>query len=454
MAARITVQSTIPDARAKSYLKILKDIFPLMRLNSVAVTLAYTIDARLSKKECELVAQKLTNPLVEEYSTERVLAPASYAYAIEIGFLPGVTDNVGHTAKQTAEDCLARKFKDGETAYSSVFIFLIGELALKEVESAARELHNPLIEKATIYSDGADFKIIVPRVTLREHTSVDEVDLNTDYEELARIGKEGIANASGTRRGPLSLSVKQLKVIRDYFSSGGKRLGRNPTDVELESLAQTWSEHCKHTIFADPLDEVSEGIYRRYIKGATQKIRKQKGKRDFCVSVFTDNSGAIAFDDDYLVTHKVETHNSPSALDPFGGSVTAIVGVNRDTLGFGLGAKPIANVYGFCVADPNDKTRLFRDKDKTQELLPTRRILEGVVHGINAGGNQSGIPTPLGFVAVDPSYRGKPLVYGGTIGLIPRKLHGKKLYEKRAKAGDYIVMVGGRVGADGKIGRA
>src|SRR3989344_2869038 len=465
MAARITVQSTIPDARAKSYLKILKDIFPLMRLNSVAVTLAYTIDARLSKKECELVAQKLTNPLVEEYSTERVLAPASYAYAIEIGFLPGVTDNVGHTAKQTAEDCLARKFKDGETAYSSVFIFLIGELALKEVESAARELHNPLIEKATIYSDGADFKIIVPRVTLREHTSVDEVDLNTDDEELARIGKEGIANASGTRRGPLSLSVKQLKVIRDYFSSGGKRLGRNPTDVELEALAQTWSEHCKHTICADPLDEIKEGIYRRYIKGATQKIRKQKGKRDFCVSVFTDNSGAIAFDDDYLVTHKVETHNSPSALDPFGGSVTAIVGVNRDTLGFGLGAKPIANVYGFCVADPNDATTLYRDppsprlrragKDERQELLPARRILEGVVHGINAGGNQSGIPTQLGFVAVDPSYRGKPLIYGGTVGLIPRKSpagsRGKphKLYEKCAKAGDYIVMVGGRVGADG-----
>ncbi|MDO8561202.1 MAG: AIR synthase-related protein, partial [bacterium] len=220
-------------------------------------------------------------------------------------------------------------------------------------------------------------------------------------------------------------------------------------DVELESLAQTRTEHSKHTILADPLDEVKEGIYRRYIKGATQKIRKQKGKKDFCVSVFTDNSGAITFDEDYLVTHKVETHNSPSALDPFGGSVTAIVGVNRDTLGFGLGAKPIANVYGFCVAGPNDQTSLYRDSARKQPLLPSRRILEGVVRGINAGGNQSGIPTPLGFVAVDPSYRGKPLIYGGTVGLIPRKLHGKKLYEKKARAGDYIVMIGGRVGADG-----
>ncbi|MDP3965404.1 MAG: AIR synthase related protein, partial [bacterium] len=446
MAERITVQSTIPDARAKSYLKTLKSILPTLRLNDAAVTVAYTIGAPLTKQECESVAKHLTNPLTEAYSTVRVLAPESYAYAIEIGYLPGVTDNVGHTAKQTAEDCLGRTFKDGEAVYSSVFIFLIGEVTKEEAESAARELHNPLIERATIYPAGADFKIVVPRVLLHEHIAVDEVNLDTDEAELSRIGREGIANADGTRRGPLSLSVKQLKVIRDYFSSGGgsasggQKLGRNPTDVELEALAQTWSEHCKHTIFADPLDEVREGIYRRYIKGATQKIRKQKGKKDFCVSVFTDNSGAIAFDDDYLVTHKVETHNSPSALDPFGGSVTAIVGVNRDTLGFGLGAKPIANVYGFCVADPNDATNLYRDQAKKQELLPARRILEGVVHGINAGGNQSGIPTPLGFVAVDQSYRGKPLVYGGTVGLIPRKLHGKKLYEKRAKAGDYIVM--------------
>lgn len=445
MPQRISVRATVSDARAGGYLKTLKAIFPALRLTGVAVTHAYTIDARLTKEECARVAKRLTNPLVEECSIAGVLAPESYAYAIEIGYLPGVTDNVGNTAKQTAEDCLGRRFKEGESVYSSVFIFLAGGLTMKEAESAARELHNPLIERANVYPAGADFKIAVPRVALHEHTAVDEVNLDADDVELSRIGKEGIANADGTRRGPLSLSLKQVKVIRDYF----RKQKRKPTDIELEALAQAWSEHCKHTIFADPLDEVKEGIYRRYIKGATQKIRKRKGRKDFCVSVFTDNSGAIAFDDEYLVTHKVETHNSPSALDPFGGSVTAIVGVNRDTLGFGLGAKPIANVYGFCVADPNGTTRLFRDKAKTQELLPARRILEGVVHGINAGGNQSGIPTALGFVAVDGSYRGKPLVYGGTVGLIPRKLHGQKLYERKARKGDYIVMVGGRVGADG-----
>ena len=450
MAYRIAVSSKVEDARAESLLRNLRALFTQSALEGASYVQAYTIDAKLTPQELKRVAERLTHPVTETYSTDKVPAPTGYSYALEMGYLPGVTDNVGHTARQTIEDCLGRNLGEGEV-YSSYFLFLRGTITEEDAEKMARELHNPLIERASVYPAGSDFKIIVPRVGLHEHIATDEVDLGVDDVELTKIGKEGIANGDGTRRGPLSLSLKQLKVIRDHF----KKQKRNPTDIELESLAQAWSEHCKHTIFADPLDEVKEGIYRRYIKGATEKIRKAKGKKDFCVSVFKDNSGAIAFDDKYLITHKVETHNSPSGLDPFGGSVTAIVGVNRDCLGFGLGAKPIANTYGFCVADPNDSMELFRDKDKTQPLLPARRILEGVIHGINAGGNQSGIPTPLGFIAVDPSYRGKPLVFGGTVGLIPRKSpsgsrgSARKLYEKCARPGDYIVMLGGRVGLDG-----
>ncbi len=449
MIRRIAVSSKVGDARARHYLGTLKTIFPDISLSAVATAAVYTIDTRLSLKEIERAAGRLTNSLTETYSTQSIPHPQDYAYAIEIGYLPGVTDNVGKTARETIEDSTRRKFRADEAVYSSTFLFLSGTLTREEVENCAHELHNQLIERVNIYSAAEvqeGFPIIVPKVKLESvRKSVDEVDLDVSDEELSRIGKEGIKDADGSRRGPLALSLSAMKVIRAHF----KNLDRNPTDVELEALAQTWSEHCKHTIFADPLDEVGDGIYHRYIKGATQKIRKQKGKKDFCVSVFKDNSGAIAFDDTYLVTHKVETHNAPSALDPFGGSVTAIVGVNRDCLGFGLGAKPIANVYGFCVADPHDERTLFRDKEKTQTLLPARRILEGVVRGINAGGNQSGIPTPLGFVATDPSFRGKPLVFGGTIGLLPRTVLGRKMYEKRARPGDYIVMLGGRVGLDG-----
>ena len=459
MIRRIAVSSKVGDARARHYLGTLKTIFPDISLSAVATAAVYTIDTRLSLKEIERAAGRLTNLLTETYSTQSIPHPQDYAYAIEIGYLPGVTDNVGKTARETIEDSTRRKFRADEAVYSSTFLFLSGTLTREEVENCAHELHNQLIERVNIYSAAEvqeGFPIIVPKVKLESvRKSVDEVDLDVSDEDLSRIGKEGIKDADGSRRGPLALSLSAMKVIRAHF----KNLDRNPTDVELEALAQTWSEHCKHTIFADPLDEVGDGIYHRYIKGATQKIRKQKGKKDFCVSVFKDNSGAIAFDDTYLVTHKVETHNAPSALDPFGGSVTAIVGVNRDCLGFGLGAKPIANVYGFCVADPHDERTLFRDPPspkasegqakQRQSLLPARRILEGVVRGVNAGGNQSGIPTPLGFVAIDPSFRGKPLVFGGTVGLIPRKVRGRKMYEKKARPGDYIVMLGGRVGLDG-----
>ena len=454
MTHRITVRPVVEDTRATGIRKHLLAVLPGVNLDSVSCTESYIIDAQLSEAQLQQAKDRLTTTIIEESTSESVLAQELFSYAIEIGFLPGVTDNVGNTARQTIEDATGYAFKPGEAIYSSRFIFLSGDISEADAERIAAELHNPLIERASLYEGNtSDFRTVVPRVVLGKASEPITVDLDVEDGELECIGREGILG-DGVRRGPLALSIQELRAIRTYF----RKEKRKPTDVELESIAGTWSEHCKHTIFNDPLDEVKKGIYREYIKGATEKIRRKKGRKDFCVSVFKDNSGAIAFDKEYLVTHKVETHNAPSALDPFGGSVTAIVGVNRDCLGFGLGAKPIANVYGFFVANPHDERQLFRDPKKKQPLLPVRRILEGVVKGINAGGNQSGIPTPLGFVAVDPSYRGKPLVFGGTVGLIPRKSpsgsRGKprKLYEKCAKAGDYIVMLGGRVGLDGVHG--
>lgn len=443
---RISVQAVVPDATARNYVALLRSRLPGVALSDIVITRTYTLDAKLSDTDLKKSAERLANPLTEAFSLSGVFAPEEYTYAVEIGYLPGVTDNVGKTAQETIEDSIGRRFKAGSGVYTATILFISGAISHDDAQRIALELHNPLIERASIYPGGTKkFPITLPVVKLKEALKAEEVDLEVSDDELKRIGKEGIKNTDGTRRGPLALSLKALKIVRDHY----REIGRTPTDVELESIAQTWSEHCKHTIFADPLDEVKEGIYRRYIKGATEKIRRKKGKNDFCVSVFKDNSGAIAFDDDHLIAHKVETHNSPSALDPFGGSITAIVGVNRDCLGFGLGAKPVANVYGFCVADPADETPYYRDKERTQKLLSNRRILEGVIKGINAGGNESGIPTPLGFVAIDPSFRSKPLVYGGTVGLIPRKSGRRVLYEKSAQPGDLIVMAGGRVGLDG-----
>src|SRR3989338_9385505 len=196
------------------------------------------------------------------------------------------------------------------------------------------------------------------------------------------------------------------------------------------------------------MDGAPEGIFKKYIRRATEDLIK-KGKKDFAVSVFKDNAGAINFDDKHLVSYKVETHNTPSALDPYGGALTGIGGVNRDILGFGLGSKPVINTYGFCVGNPEDKTELYRDKERKQKMLSPKRILQGVVAGVNTGGNNSGIPTPQGFVFFDHSYTGKPLVFAGTVGLIPKKVAGKPSHVKKSKPGDLIVMMGGRVGQDG-----
>ncbi len=453
MPIKLDVSYKVPDARGKVFQKKFESLVGSgNKVKDVALVNSYTIDKTLSAADSAKVCDALANPILEGAGQHPSKAAAvKFDWAIEIGYLPGVTDNIANTTRETIEDLLKTKFKPAENVYTSDIFYISGKLNREAVEKIAYSLYNPLIQSARIKT-AVEFKkdkgmgVVVPKVNLKNKAVVTEVDLAVSDEELVRIGKQGIRDKDGTTRGPLALDIEYMKAIRDYFL---KKKKRNPTDVELESIAQTWSEHCKHTIFADPIDDIKKGLYKTYIKEATNIIRKKKGKGDFCVSVFTDNAGAIEFDEKYLVTHKVETHNSPSALDPFGGSITGIVGVNRDAMGFGYGAKPVANVYGFCLADPKDTRPLYRDKGKKQKMLPPLRIMQGVIHGVNVGGNCSGIPTAQGFVYFDERYRGKPMVFVGTVGLIPRKVAGHSSTIKEAKAGDLIVMVGGRVGQDG-----
>ena len=450
MLIRIEVFSKIEDRRAWVMKKEIEKLGFEGKIKAVKLVDVYTINKNLQFNQAQKIATSLINPVTEKALINQSFFPKNFSWAIEIGFLPGVTDNVGNTVKEGIEDLLKVKFCSSDGVYSSQLIFIDGQLEAKAIETISQNLINPLIQRVSVKSasqykkDGGMGKII-PQVKLKKEIKVDTVNLNVDDAGLAKIGKEGIKNLDGSSRGPLALDLTYMKTIQKYF----QQLGRNPTDIELESLAQTWSEHCKHTIFNDPLDEVKDGLFKTFIKKATEEIRKKKGKKDFCVSVFTDNSGAIALDENWLITAKVETHNSPSALDPFGGAITGIVGVNRDAIGFGLGAKPVVNLYGFCFAPPESKEEYYRDVKLTQKLLSPKRILEGVVKGVNVGGNCSGIATPQGFLYFDQSYHGKPLVFVGTLGLIPKKINGQPSYLKKAQPGDYVVMVGGRVGIDG-----
>jgi phosphoribosylformylglycinamidine synthase subunit PurSL len=424
--------------------------FPVDKLHQIDVYTLATSSRDFTPEELSQIGGQLINPVVQEYTIDQPTSMV-FDYAIEVGFLPGVTDNVGMTARQTIEDYFSMKFCEGEAVYTSQIYFVCGSVTPSSIRNLASTLANPLVNRVIIKTrqeygvNGMD--PVVPSVCLHDLPSAETVDLDLDDQELSRLGKEGILDCcTGQRRGPLALDIDQLHAIRDYFHT----LGRKPTDVEIESLAQTWSEHCKHTIFASAMDDdVPDGLYKTYIQAATNTIRKEKGDQDICVTVFTDNSGSIIFDDQYLVTHKVETHNSPSALDPFGGALTGIVGVNRDTIGFGLGAKPCINVYGYCVGDPEIDPKLYRGRDRARPILSPRQILDGVVRGVGVGGNCSGIPTPQGWCWFDQRYRGKPLVFAGTVGVMPREHDGRKLYEKKAQPGDLVVMAGGRVGKDG-----
>lgn len=252
--------------------------------------------------------------------------------------------------------------------------------------------------------------------------------INADDDELMRISREGT----------LSLNLNEMHAIQSHFA----KLQRNPTDVELETIAQTWSEHCVHKTFKSMIlysedgkeTEEIDGLFPTYIQRATEDIDKP-----WCVSVFSDNAGIIEFDDKYNLVFKVETHNHPSAIEPYGGAGTGIGGVIRDSLGTGLGAKPILNTDVFCFGLP-DSTY----EDLPKGTLHPKRVFKGVVAGVRDYGNRMGIPTANGAILFDSRYTANPLVFCGNVGLIP-----KDRCDKSVEPGDLIVALGGRTGRDG-----
>lgn len=245
--------------------------------------------------------------------------------------------------------------------------------------------------------------------------------LNADEKQLIQISQEQ----------GIGLNLQELKKVQDYFSK--KR--RNPTDVELQTIGQTWSEHCFHKTFkGDVVSEEGkiESLFKTYISKATEELNP-----DWCLSVFEDNAGIIRFDENYALAVKVETHNHPSAIEPFGGAATGIGGVIRDILG--VWADPIACTDVLC----------FGPLDYEHEKLPAkikhpRYLFRGVIAGIGCYGNNMGIPTVNGAICFDEGYVGNIVVYCGCVGLLP-----KEKFVRNIKPGDVILLAGGRTGRDG-----
>ncbi len=385
-------------------------------------------------------------------------------WAIERRYRPGVTDNVGRTMLEAFEIVLKRPIAEARAASGSLILLEGPELGDADLGVFARDvLCNELIETFTLVPEAEltqsdrfhqeRIRRDLPKVSLRASEKLETLKLEgLDDSKLEELSRSRL----------WALSAAELRAIRAHFTDVQERERRrlyglsDPTDVELEVLAQTWSEHCKHKIFGarvsyrdesgekraeGPGDEIPaeiDGLFRETITGTTAEIA-----RPWLLSVFSDNAGIVAFDADDAFCVKVETHNTPSALDPYGGALTGLVGVNRDILGCGLGARPIANTNVFCLAPPDWSAPL------PERLLHPRRILEGVRHGVEHGGNKSGVPTVNGALYFDARYLGKPLVYCGTVGFMPRIVAGRPCESKEIRPGDRICMVGGRIGKDG-----
>jgi phosphoribosylformylglycinamidine synthase len=401
-------------------------------LRSARLGRGYLLSPELDADSVQrLVSELLVDPVLE---SARVVPPRTAPDPAPDGVhrvlamrRPGVMDPVAVTLERSiARSALVQlpaDAEDGVRALTYRAWELEGVSTGAELERLARRLFaNDVIDEVLIDDEALHFERPTGSSSGARENQVVAL-LAADDAELERVSREGC----------LSLTLTEMTAIRAHYEA----LGREPTACELETLAQTWSEHCKHKTFAGDIDfegERIENLFAKTVKAATLELAKP-----WCVSVFHDNAGIVKFTDGWDVCFKVETHNHPSAIDPYGGAGTGIGGVIRDILGVGLGAKPIANTDAFFVGP----------LDLPLESLPKgcmhpRRILRGVVAGVRDYGNRMGIPTVGGGVWVDPDYVGNPLVYAGTVGLMPAGCA-----DKEVRAGDAIVVAGGNTGLDG-----
>ena len=439
----VRLKSHLPDARGLGLVKDIHDL-GITSVSNVRVVDIYWLDAELAPDKLDLICRDLlADPVTQEYQSftpslggsvkglrpfTSNLSPSpsqgegdkggeigNQSHTIEVAYNAGVADPVEETVMKAVRDLGIGDIRAVKTAKRYL---LEGELDEDQLEViSSRLLVNPIIQ----------------HVVRTEQFGFPE---NPQYEfKLNHVDILGLDDAGllGVKQ-QFGFTDEELQAIIAYF----RQQGRNPVDVELETLAQTWSEHCVHKTFKGKIS-FGEKIIDNLLKSTIMKATKELDK-PWCISVFEDNAGVIDFDGRWALCFKVETHNHPSAVEPYGGAATGIGGVVRDPLGTGLGAKPILNTDVFCFGPPD-----LPYEKLPKGVLHPRRTFKGVRAGVADYGNRLGIPTLNGAILFDERYTANPLVYCGTLGLMPKKL-GRR---GQQKPGDLVVLVGGRTGRDG-----
>jgi phosphoribosylformylglycinamidine synthase II len=437
----------VPDGRARAVLDDIR-ILGIPSVEAVRVSDLCFLRGDLSRDDVQILCDELlVDPVVQGAHASRYEGAErpehtedgsdQHTVAIEVGYHPGVTDSEADNLIMGA----GRLGIQVEQAATGTRYELVGNLSLEQVQHIATGLLcNGVIQSYTVGEIAPPFAPPARSSDVVEYIPVREME----DDELVQTSIDRV----------LFLDLTEMQAIRGYYRAEG----RDPTDVELETLAQTWSEHCVHKTFkaiidyecsdgasprviADtgaeepPANQEIDGLLRTYLRAATEQIDKP-----WVRSAFVDNAGILAYDDEWDVSFKVETHNHPSALEPFGGANTGVGGVVRDIIG--VSARPIANTDVLC----------FGPQDLPAEEVPggalhPRRIAAGVIAGIEDYGNKMGIPTVNGAILYAPGYTGNPLVFCGCAGIAPRGSH-----PRGARPGDLCVSIGGRTGRDGLHG--
>jgi phosphoribosylformylglycinamidine synthase II len=444
----ITLKPDLVDAEGAAIRAKANDYFHLS-LASVRTVSVVTFDVDLSPDQLELVRTEIfTNP-VTQVSSYHPLA-IDFDWVLWVGYRPGVRDNPGSTAAEAVEDLLRIRLKSHEAIYTSKrYCLKGGDLSLEQADRIARELlANDIIQQWRVFSredwdPGAGIGIMIPKVELDHKPTVTVISVESD-EALMELSKER----------SLALNPNDIPTIRSYFLREDVLKQRQavglsaPTDVELEYISQARSDHCNHNTFkglfryrdlATGESERLDNLFATCIEAPTLALKKEK---PWVISVLWDNAGVGRLNEDFYYVITGETHNSPSNMEAYGGAITGIVGVYRDPMGTGQGAKLVMGMYGYCVG-PRDY------QGELKPRLHPKRLLDGVIEGVRDGGNKSGIPTPYGQVWFHEGYLGKCLVFVTAVGLMPAEIKGKPAENKTTSPRDLIVMCGGRVGKDG-----
>lgn len=412
----VRLKSHLPDTSGLGLVRDIRD-FGITTVKDIRVVEIYWLEADLTPEELDLIGRLLlADTVIQDYSCKQSYQAANETdvdcHAIEVAYNAGVTDPVEGSVLKAILDLGIGTVRAVKTSKK---YHIKGKLNQRQLELICnRLLVNPIIQHVVEqenygFPESPQYKFKLEEINI----------LGANKKELLK---------------QFGFTAAELEAVISYF----RQQGRKPTDAELETLAQTWSEHCVHKTFRGKIkfgDTTIDNLLKSTIMKATRELNKP-----WCLSVFVDNAGVIDFDGKWALCFKVETHNHPSALEPYGGAATGIGGVIRDPLGTGLGAKPILNTDVFCFGPPD-----LPYEKLPQGVLHPRRIFKGVRAGVADYGNRMGIPTLNGAVLFDERYTANPLVYCGTVGLLPKKL----ALPGRQKAGDLVVVAGGKTGRDG-----